>query len=712
MPRFAIYALLTAVLLSTPPRARAQRVPGGPTVGLALSGGSAKGIAHVGVIRALERLGVPIDVIAGTSMGSVVGGLYAMGLPIDSVESIIRLAEWPALIGDEVARERRFLDQRRLDERAILSVPVEALRATLPPGAIVGSNMIRLLERVTWEAGAVRDFSTLPRPFVAVASDLENGEAVPLKGGVLSEALRASIGIPAVVEPFLLGGRLLVDGALSRNLPAQDARDLGADVLICSDVSDPLDSAEDLKSLFDVFSQVTALGMLAATIEQRELCDVLIRPDVEGVSPYSFEDVSNWVLRGDTAVAPHAELLRVLVPVGRDSGVDAAASGFLSDSVLVAAVVIQGSGDPRVSGLVRDELELGVGQFVTRAEMQERLQDLDATGLFHLVRYRLDPSAAGPGMNLVVTVEEGTRDRLGVGLRYDDEYRAALLFNATLHNQLLYGSVTRFDLRVGEETRVAASLGRRRGITGRFGVGLSASWSQSELRISDGGTREGVDIVAAGLSLGLAATRGTALSFELTGERADFSELGRDEFLSASLVLDHETLDRIDYPRAGADVRGRIELGADFTSALVDARYYVRLLDRVTADLGGWLGYQTGNDIPRHRTFFLGGAHRSSVFALTHAPFQGLSRQEHSGRAAQVARLGLRWQVTGSGYLRGGVDVGAIREDWGFPLERPMTGWALTAGSATLIGPIELQLAKVWGERHDPQLSVSVGRRF
>jgi NTE family protein len=116
------------------------------TVGVALSGGSAKGIAHVGVIRALEQLGVRVDVVAGTSMGSVVGGLYSLGLPIDSVESIIRNADWSALIGDGVSRERRFLDQRRLDERAVLAVPLEDLRVALPSGAIVGSNVIRLLE--------------------------------------------------------------------------------------------------------------------------------------------------------------------------------------------------------------------------------------------------------------------------------------------------------------------------------------------------------------------------------------------------------------------------------------------------------------------------------------------------------------------------------------------------------------------------------------
>lgn len=691
------------------------------TIGLALSGGSAKGIAHVGVIRALERLGVRVDVVAGTSMGSVVGGLYAMGLPVDSVESIIRAADWSALVGDDVSRDHRPLDQRRLDERGILSVPLENLRVSLPSGAIVGSNVIRLLEYVTWEAATVRSFGALPRPFVALATDLETGEPVPLRDGVLSEAMRASSGIPAVVEPLELGGRLLVDGALGRNLPAVDARDLGADFVVCSDVSEPLESAADIASLLDVFSQVTALGMLAATNEQRELCDVLIRPDVNGISPFSFAEVSDWMTRGDSAVAQHEGRLRALAAEEPSRGVPTRPDDFLGDSVRVAAIVIQGTDEPDVTRLVRDELNLEVGDYVDRTGMRSRLGDLDATGLFRLVRYRLDRPGTGPGANLVVTVEERARDRLRVGLRYDDEYRAALLFSATLHNHLLYGSVTRFDLRVGEETRFGATLTRRRGVTGKLGVGLSAHWSQGELELPPAlGGREGLELATAVLSFGLAATRGTALTLEATAERTAYPENVPDiALISGSAVLDHETLDRIDFPRSGADVRGRVEVGVTdvldggrFTSAVVDARYYLPLHGRLTADLGAWVGYQHGDDLPLHRRFYLGGAHASAVFGQVHGLFQGLGEQEHSGSAAQVARLGLRWQVTGSGYLRAGVDVGGVRDAWHFPIEVPMTGWALTAGAATVVGPVELELSKVWGERHDARLSVSVGRAF
>jgi len=684
-----------------------------------LSGGSAKGIAHVGVLRALERLGVRVDVVAGTSMGSVVGGLYALGLPVDSVEAIIRNADWSSLIGDDVARDRRSLDQRRLDERAILSVPLENLRVTLPSGAIVGSNIIRLLEVVTWEASTVRDFSTLPRPFVAVATDLETGEPVPLRGGVLSEAIRASTGIPAVVEPISIDGRLLVDGALSRNLPAADARALGADFVICSDVSDPLSSAEELRTLADVFSQVTSLSMLDATNAQRELCDVLILPDVEGLSPLAFEDVAEWVTRGDSAVGPSEEGLLTRARVAPPGAPPPRTAAFLGDSVRIVGIDVEGATDQRVRDLVRRELELDEGDFVDRETMRLRLDDLDATGLFRLVRYRLD--RAGTEATLVVTVEERPRDRLAVGLRYDDEYRAALLFTASLHNLLAYGSLTRLDLRVGEETRIGVQLSRRQGVTGTVGIGIGAHWSQGEVALPvDEGGGTGIELWTGRLSFGVGPDRGTALSVELTAERAGYSGSAADpSILSGSLVLDHETLDRIDAPRRGSDVLGRLEWGAsdvgpegDFTVAVLDARVYLPLHDRLTADVGAWIGYERGEDLPLHRRLSLGGAHASALFGGTQALFQGLDAAEHSGSTVQVARLGLRWHIGGSGYLRAGVDVGGARDAWRLPIDSPMTGWALTAGTVTPIGPVELQLSKVWGERHDARLSVGVGRRF
>ena len=707
--------LMAALLAARPSVARGQEPA---IIGLALSGGSAKGIAHVGVLRTLERLGVGVDVVAGTSMGGVIGGMYAIGLSVDSIESVMRGADWASLLTDATPRERRSLEQRRLDERAILSVPLEGARVTLPSGAIVGSNALRLLEHVLWRGGLVRRFQDLPRPFGAVATDLETGEPVRLREGALAESLRASAGLPGAVEPLMLDRRLLVDGAMSRNLPAVDARELGADFVICSDVSEPIDAAEDLRSFVDVLSQLASLSMLESTLEQRSLCDVLVLPDVEGLTSFDFDRVDEWVARGEAATLAHEAQLAALAGRTRRERSEAAPA-LLGDSIRITGISIAGSSDLRMVELIRRELELDVGEFVGRDQMEARLSDLESTGLFGLVRYRLDERPDGAA--LTVSVEERPRDRLGVGLRYDDERRAALLFTATQHNLLLHGSVTRFDLRVGEETRIGASLRRRRGLTGRLGVGVAAQWSQAPIRLpaADGGKLD-VDLWSASLSLGLVAGRSTYVGLEGGVEQAEaVSDAVSAQVASAALVLDHETLDRIDFPRSGADVSARAEWGVsdltpggEYESVTGDARGFLSLARWLTMDAGVFVGYTRGPDLPAHERVFLGGSHASAVFRATQPTFQGLGSQEHVGNAVQVARLGIRLEPATDWFLRAGVDVGAARDEWRLPLARPMTGWALAGGFRSRIGPVLGQVSKVWGARHDPRVSVSVGRSF
>jgi NTE family protein len=715
-PLLALVVAL-AVVPATPVDGRQASTP--TTVGLALSGGSAKGIAHVGVLRTLERLGVRVDVVAGTSMGGVVGGMYALGLSVDSIESVMRAADWPSLLTDATPRSRRSLDQRRLDERAILAVPLEGPRVSLPAGAIIGSNALRLLEHVFWRGGMVRSFEDLPRPFGAVATDLETGEPVALRSGVLAESLRASAGIPGAVEPLLLDGHLLVDGAMSRNLPATDARELGADFVICSDVSEPIDTADDLLSLVDVLSQLASLSMLESTLSERSLCDVLILPDVDDMSSFDFVRIDDWVSRGEAATMQHRAALADLVArLPRVERVGAAPV-LLGDSVLLTGIDVAGTSDPNMVELIRRELEFTQGDFVGRDQLESGLAELESSGFFGLVRYRLDESTGGAA--LTVTVQERPRDRLGVGLRYDDERRAALLFTATLHNILVRRSELRFDLRVGTETRIGGTLRRRRGLTGRLGMGLAVHWSQAPLRLpaSEGG-RTDVDLWTATVSLGLAPARSMYLGVEGMVEQAESSSAASESLVAgAAVVLDHEALDRIDFPRSGTDVAGRLEWGVsdlgdggEYASATFDSRAYLPLGSRVTVDIGVFAGYTRGAGLPVHKRVFLGGAHRSAVFRASQPTFMGLESQEHMASTVQVGRFGLRVEPAVDWFVRAGVDVGAARAAWRLPVQTPMTGWGLSAGFRSRIGPVVGEVTKVWGDRHDPRFSVSVGRAF
>jgi len=687
-------------------------------VGVALSGGGAKGMAHVGVLEVLEEAGVHVDVVTGTSMGSVVGGLYSIGLSTDSIRTVLADVDWPSVLGDRVERNRRLLHQRRLDERSVLRLPIDGGSIGLPAGATRGSSVTRLTEITTWPAAAIRSFDELPRTFAAVATDIETGEAVTLTGGVLSEVMRASIGIPGALEPVDVDGRLLVDGAVSRNLPAVDARALGADVVVCSDVSDALATREELGSLVDVLDQVVTLGMRSSTLAQRGLCDVLVRPDVEGISGFAFGRLDEWTERGRSAAEEHAEELRRIADRRGRAALPLSAD-FLEDSVRVDTVVVAGASRRAAEDLVRDELGIEPGDHVTSADLAYRLGDLDATGLFGLLRYRLDQR--GEGVALTVRVEERAQDRLGVGLRYDDEHRAALLFTTTLHNLLRYGSVTRLDLRVGEETRGAISYLRHRGVTGHVEGGGTLAWSQGTLRFPGSFRPEaGVELTTLSGSLGLVAARSTFLGAELLGELTTTDLVAFPDVLLLSLsgVVDHDSRDRIDFPTRGADVNLRWEWGVTdrvpdegFSVFTGRGRLYLPLHRRTTMDVGAYVGVARGLDLPTHRSFFVGGAHPSAIFVHTQPTFDGLRSEELTGTVAQILRAGVRWSIRSDVHVRLGVDVGGVDDAWRVPIDGHVFGWSMGVGASTLIGPVHLEWAKA-STHAGGRLSVSVGRRF
>ncbi|MGH7674080.1 MAG: patatin-like phospholipase family protein, partial [Gemmatimonadales bacterium] len=280
-PRILRLALALSALLGL--RGLAAQEPRAPRIGLALSGGSARGLAHIGVLQVMEELGVTVDVVAGTSMGAVVGGLYAAGYGPDSLAGIVRQLDWGRVLSDRVDRGYTLPEQKVADERHLVTVPFRGLPPQPASRLVGGHNVHQALARLTWPVATLRDFRRLPIPFAGVATDLETGEAVVFTGGVLADVLAASMAIPAVLPPMKLDGRLLVDGMLVRNLPARDARALGADILVCSDVSAPLKQAEELGTVAGVVGQTLTLLTAEALETERARCDILITPDIEGL---------------------------------------------------------------------------------------------------------------------------------------------------------------------------------------------------------------------------------------------------------------------------------------------------------------------------------------------------------------------------------------------------------------------------------------------
>src|SRR4249919_2071740 len=264
-------------------RSRPVLPEGRPRVGLALGGGGARGIAHIAVLRQLEAMKVPIDCIAGTSMGALVGAMYASGMSVDEIEKTVLGLDWPRLFDDSLERPERSFRRKRDDELVISAPGVGVGRkgVKIAGGLLAGERILLLFEDLVEPVSTIEDFDRLPIPFHAVAADINDGEPVVIQGGDLALAMRASMSLPGIFPPVPLGEHILVDGGIARNLPVDVVREMGADIIIAVDVGTPLAKLDHSSSALAITSQLTGLMTVSNTRAQIATLgarDILLTP--------------------------------------------------------------------------------------------------------------------------------------------------------------------------------------------------------------------------------------------------------------------------------------------------------------------------------------------------------------------------------------------------------------------------------------------------
>ncbi len=305
----------TTDALAQPSIAASDQDSADPVVGLVLSGGGARGGAHVGVLRALEELGVSIDVIAGTSIGAIIGGFYASGLSVDEIEEIVNTIDWDSAFLEDTPRQLRSFRRKRDDDLFLVDQKpgLNNGEFELPLGVVQGQVIDLILAERTLHVSRIDDFDELPIPFRAVAADIATGDTVILDSGSLSKALRASMSVPAVIAPVDIDGRLLVDGGIAMNLPVQVAEEMGADIVIAVDISAPMLTRDELTSVLSITGQLTNILTRRGSLEQIERLgdnDLLIVPEFgEEFGSAGFNRIGETVTLGYEAAMTHADAL-------------------------------------------------------------------------------------------------------------------------------------------------------------------------------------------------------------------------------------------------------------------------------------------------------------------------------------------------------------------------------------------------------------------
>lgn len=395
-------------------------------VGLVLAGGGARGIAHIGVIKYLEEQGILVDAVAGTSMGAVIGGLYASGLTAAELEEVARTLDWRYAFDDDTPRDRLPLRRKQEDYDFLIGAELRFRDGVLrlPMGAIEGQHLNFVLHDLVAHTSRIHDFDKLPIPFRAVAADIVTGEPVVLAEGDLALAMRASMSIPGVFTPVELGDHLLVDGGIARNIPVEVAQSMGVDRLIVVDIGTPLAPREKLDNVLALVDQLTNIMTRTNSEAQLKLMregDVLLRPDLEraGITATSFDQSEAAIAIGYSA----AQALGAQLAVLADSG-EAARLASRPRLVLPRIAEVRISSDASVPDkLLRNMITQPLGQPLDRKRIESDIADIYGLDEFSRVDY--DVVKEDHGYVLRVLAKRNVRGDsvLKLGLNWDQDSR-------------------------------------------------------------------------------------------------------------------------------------------------------------------------------------------------------------------------------------------------------------------------------------------------
>lgn len=482
MVRPAMKRLLLASLLALCQIAHAEPPPR-PKIGLVLSGGGARGLAHIGVLRVLEEMQVPVDLIVGTSMGAVVGGAYASGRSLDDIEALVKGANWNAILADRPARERLSIRRREDDERLPSRIEfgfTPRRGAMLPTGAAANGQLEATLSSLIPATRAEARLRDLPLPFRAVATDLLSGDMLDQADTPLFEALRASMAVPGVFAPLRVNGRPLVDGGLVRNLPIDLARALGADIIIAVNVGTPLLEDREITSAVGVANQM--LQILTEQNVQRSLRelrpeDIVIDPDLPGMGFMDFQRGTEAMATGRRAALAAGARLAALAAPGDFAQLQAHRQGppeVVLPSLPLAELKISGTWRADAQAL-KAELALKPGDRVGRTELLRAIERLDGSGDFERIETQIDDRDGQRRVEFRLTESEWAASRVRLGLELYSNFADANRYS------LVGMHVADWLNRWGAELRTVARIGSTRGLNTEFyqPLGPGSSWFAS-----------------------------------------------------------------------------------------------------------------------------------------------------------------------------------------------------------------------------------------
>jgi NTE family protein len=679
-----------------------------PKVGLVLSGGGAKGLAHIGVLKVLEEAGIIPDYIGGTSMGGIVGGLYAIGYSADSLEKFAKSIKWSYYLSDDIPRRAITLEEKEDHDRFVLSMPIAEKGIKIPGGVINGQNIENLLNQLCSSVYLVRDYNDFQIPFLCNATDIATGKEIVFREGYLPDDLRATMAIPSIFYPIELNGKLLVDGGLVNNFPADRVKEMGADILIGVDVGFQYYTKDQLNSMFRIIEQSLFFYGEANTDRNRKLCNIVITPSLGKFNAASFNGTDSLIDIGEKAaraIFPQlkalADSLKALDPTfGHRQKV------IFPDSFFLTQIRVEGL--EKVSGeLLIGKLELQVLKKYTAADIGRAVDRLYSSLYFEKVSYEVEKTE--PGIRLILRVKENADGSIRFGLHYDSNTKSAILLNTTFRNVLFPGSKFAINGGLGDNPFFKTEYFKNNGWKPGFGVAFSSSRSETFL-YKNARKISSLNFYETKLQLYIQSifrnsyAIGGGIEFEnsLIKPVIDPGTIIRNskyKLINYYAFLQMDSYDNPFYPTRGIKVYSGLKLliSKDLAPvSFIHARISKaeKLADRFTLIGHLYAGAINGDSIPSQYMFSSGGiieSYRNGIM-----PFPGLDYMEIASKNLLSLKMDLQMKMFENIYIVGMVNAGNFKYSFNdlFTVNDILSGYGVILGYNSLIGPMEISVSR------------------
>lgn len=720
--KFVVF-VLTALLILTAAAARCQEnskkegnTSRRPKVGLVLSGGGAKGFAHIGAIKVIEEAGLPIDYITGTSMGSIVGALYAIGYTPEQMEEIILQQDWNRVMKDEIPREYIHIEEKLDKQPYIATFPLFSDGLQVKTGLREGQLVGLLLKRTMNHVSDIKDYDSLCIPFLCVATDLETGLSYRMRHGNLDRSVRASMSIPLFFTPAEVDNKILVDGGLVENFPVRAALEMGADIIIGIDVQEAFLDKKHLNSSIDIANQITFLMGMEENDRAKKLVDIYIHPDLHGAGAMSFDRNKEIINYGEEKTREYFPQLKHLadsirsiedfVPTKHDRI-------ELVDSVFVTKINYPGF-EKDNSKKPNCDFDDDVPMYIKISQIEDAVMKIYATGFYTDIWYDWTPD--GEGKQLNIHCKRVTDSSISFGLHYDTDYGIGFLASAKLNNLFLksFNHTLKLNAYVAESPFVDVDFQFAQTHKLRFGLDVKALYTAFDKYDGDRiDYNYSLQDNFATFYTKFYPSYFHQIKLEVKEQYTRFRDKKMNEnvdeynfFTVFSLGYLFDNKDQTEFTSKGVhlNVKGRYIIpnvkktdGSHLHHSILvqgDFDMDIPVTRKHTFTFGAFGGAKIGdNDLPTHYNFFVGG--QSDMFYSDNIiSFTGFRFTQMTVDRLACAKVEWKYFFFKKLYLVGRCNAGYLSSDYDkwFYGENFKIGYGLSLGMKTFAGPIEVSI--------------------